>query len=265
MLAFQAALDLAGQLKAKISILHCLDLPKGFETWPDRVKDENPFFREKEKQASSELEKLLRKAQSIGLEANIHLSSQSVAKAVEALLGAENIDFVVMGSRGASSKQEYFIGSNAQKVLRKLRVPLLVLKDGIDAPINFEKGLFASSLIKADQEALVEFVEFGRTFGMKEVHIVAVDTANYFSLPDFIMIEALKDFKAQVKDMEVHTHFQKGTSVEAGVRHYTEDRDIDLIGISNREKHPIKRIFIGSNVEMLINHCKVPVMTLDWD
>lgn len=263
--AFEAALALASKLKSDVSILHCIDLPSGWENWPHRAKDENPFFLEREKKAIGDLKDLYEKVVGMGLEAKTHLSTSSVSEAVEAKLKSESIDLVVMGSHGVSAKQEYFIGSNAQKVLRKIKVPLLVLKSGLPAPINFKRGLFASSLIEADKEALLRFAEFGKAFGMEELHIVAVDTANYFSQPGFIMIEALKGFKESISGLEVFTSFQKDTSVEAGVRHYSEDKHIELIGISNREKHPIKRIFIGSNVEMLINHCPAPVMSLDWN
>ena len=262
--AFESALSLAVELNADVSVLHCMDLPSGWENWPHRAKDENPFLLEREKKATGDLKQLYDRVVERGLKAKTHLSTLSVSEAVEEKLKTDAIDLVVMGSHGVSAKQEYFIGSNAQKVLRKIKVPLLVLKSGLPTPVNFKRGLFASSLIEADKEALLRFAEFGKSFGMEELHIVAVDTANYFSQPGFIMIEAIKGFKESISGLEVFTSFQKDTSVEAGVRHYSEAKEIDLIGISNREKNPIKRIFIGSNVEMLINHCPAPVMSLDW-
>ncbi|MBK7409888.1 MAG: universal stress protein [Saprospirales bacterium] len=39
----------------------------------------------------------------------------------------------------------------------------------------------------------------------------------------------------------------------------------DLIGISNHERHPLKRILVGSNVEALINHSKLPVLVIDYE
>ena len=84
----------------------------------------------------------------------------------------------------------------------------------------------------------------------------------YLTQPTFIMQSALKDYKKIAKDYNVSTHFIKDFSIDSGVRHFVEDHKIDLIGIANSFKHPIKRIFNGSNVEVIVNHSKVPVITI---
>ena len=78
------------------------------------------------------------------------------------------------------------------------------------------------------------------------------------------MREAIKDFAESIEGLTVKTHFGKAASVESGIRHYSEEENIDLIAISNKEKSPLKRMLVGSNVEMLINHSQVPVLTMDW-
>ena len=52
-----------------------------------------------------------------------------------------DIDLIVMGSHGISGKNEYFIGSNTQKVVRKIHVPVLVIKNPIEN-IEFKKNCF---------------------------------------------------------------------------------------------------------------------------
>ena len=262
--AFNSTLSIAKQTHSGVHLLHAADLPGDWYDWTEAQRGENPFLLNKERDLRRRLETLSDKCKQRGLVCSISLSTKPVAISVEETIAKMDIDLVVMGSHGASGKQEYFIGSNAQKVLRQIRIPLLVLKSELNAPIRFNKCLFASALFQSDKEILHRVLDFGRLFGLEEIHIIAIDTAKYFRQLPIIMHEALKDFANSVHDLSVKTHYGKAVSVEAGIRHYSEANDIDLIAISNKEKHPLKRMLVGSNVELLINHSRVPVLTMDW-
>jgi Universal stress protein family len=68
-------------------------------------------------------------------------------------VSAKSIDVIVMGSHGASGVKEFFIGSNAEKVVRRSSVPVFVLKDFYDDPIG---GIvFPYTLETDDQKGLV--------------------------------------------------------------------------------------------------------------
>ncbi|MFT7452175.1 MAG: nucleotide-binding universal stress UspA family protein, partial [Patescibacteria group bacterium] len=51
---------------------------------------------------------------------------------------------------------------------------------------------------------------------------------------------------------------------DAGIRHLSDELGADLIAISNEKRHPIKRIFSGSNVEALVNHAEIPILSIDF-
>ena len=168
-----------------------------------------------------------------------------------------------MGSHGVSGKEEWLIGSNTQKVIRKVHKNVLVVKNPI-GELTFSKVLFATGLHTGEQECFNRFLEFLRPFDIDELHVMAVDTSGYFSQPSFLMLEALKDFQKIADAYPCQTHFYSDYSVESGIRHFTEEYDIQLIGISNHNRSKIKRILMGSNVEMLINHSQVPVLSIDF-
>jgi hypothetical protein len=123
--------------------------------------------------------------------------------------------------------------------------------------------MFPSNLTLEDMNAFKSFLKFLKPFDVKELHILAVNTSGFFNQPAQLMLEMLVDFKELAKDYDCQTHFLSDYSVEAGVRHFSEKFNIELIGISNMVKHPLKRIFQGSNVEMLVNHSEVPVLSID--
>ncbi len=174
---------------------------------------------------------------------------------------SENFDLVVMGSYGASGKQEWFIGSNTQKLIRNLSKNVLVIK-GPNENLSLKNAMFPSNLTEKDQEAFVKFLEFLKPYNIVKMHILSINTASYFTQPAPLMMELLDDFKKLALGIKCTTYFLSDYSVEAGIRHFSDENKIDIIGISNLVKHPIKRFFQGSNVEMLINHSDLPVLVI---
>ena len=108
------------------------------------------------------------------------------------------------------------------------------------------------------------FVDFIKPLGVKRIHLININTSGFFSSPSEEMKEEIKAFKNIAKDYEIISHMYSDYSVGSGVRHFCEENDIDVISISNHARHPIKRVFQGSNVEIIVNHSQLPVLTIDY-
>ena len=89
------------------------------------------------------------------------------------------IDLIVMGSQGASGLQEMFIGSNTEKVVRRSKVPVLVIKEGVD---KFEVNdmIFASDFNKESKSTFHRVVEFANLFDAK-IHLLYINTIHNFN------------------------------------------------------------------------------------
>jgi nucleotide-binding universal stress UspA family protein len=175
---------------------------------------------------------------------------------------AHGIDLVVMGSHGAGGKQEYFIGSNTQKVVRSIFCPVLIVKDRLEN-INFDKVVFASNFNQSERAAFLKFKEFVKPF-LPEIHLVMVHTSSLFDPPYILSQEAMKDFQGLCAPFESKIHIYRDFTIEKGIRALAEDLDVKLIGISNHFRHPLKRMLVGSNVEALVNHSNLPLLSIDY-
>ena len=199
-----------------------------------------------------------------GVNASFEISEEGFLDGMSKLCEEENYDMVVVGSHGTGGKSEWFIGSNTQKLVRKLNHEVLVVKNKPET-IDYMNALFVTGLFENEKEVFDRFLSLATKLGIRKVHIMSVDTSSYFSQPTIVMEEALQDFKDLVSDdMEVSTHFYKHLSVDAGVRNFTHEHEVDLVAISNHHRHPLKRIFSGSNVEMIVNHIDCPILTIDY-
>jgi nucleotide-binding universal stress UspA family protein len=173
-----------------------------------------------------------------------------------------NPDFIIMGSHGASGKKEYFIGSNTQKAVRAIHRPFFIVKEKLEK-LHFEKVVFASRFNEADKGPFQYFLRFMEPFN-PEIHLVTINTYSWFSQPYVILKEVMKDFESLATGFKCRSHFFSDLSVDAGIRHFSIQMGADLVVVSNLERSPIKRTLSGSNVEALVNHSKLPVLSVDY-
>ena len=263
----QIAVDLAVQIAPKVGVellfYHCIeDLPQGWMNWPSREGDQDIQYQNQVAESDLILSKISNSALHKGIVNKTLITTGPFLENLHAVINQHQIELVIMGTHGVSGKQEYLIGSNAQKVIRRVHTNVLVVKESIDH-ITFEKVLFASDLGREDKNAFNSFLSFIRFFDTQEIHLLTIDTPGFISQPRALVRELQNDFQSMAAGYDCKTHFVSNFTVEGGIRKFSQDLGIDLIGISNYQKHPIKRIFSGSNVEMLANHAAVPVLSLD--
>ncbi len=259
--AFEAACAIALVTDAHVHLYNCMDLP---DDWEDKSVEEKMSDHMQNNIAIETRHQLIEwqsRAKAKKVACTYHTTGGNFLKDITKMLEKITVDLIVMGSHGAGGKEEWFIGSNTQKVVRKLQQNVLIVKNPIEE-LRFRHVTFVSGLHMDDQIAFQSFLEFVEPFQPEQIHVLSIDTSAWFAQPTIVMEEALKDFREIAKGFNCSTHFYKDFSIQAGIRHFVEANNIDLVGISYRIRHPLKRIFLGSNVEMLVNHSNVPVLSI---
>ena len=191
-------------------------------------------------------------------------ASGKLLPGLEAYVAKNDIDFIVMGSHGVSGLNEMFMGSNTQKVVRAMHVPVFVVKKPLQN-YEFKNVVFASSFVESEKESFVEFLDFIKKFKPEKIHLVGINTAGWFGMDSLRMERSMVEFQGLCPISKCVTHLVNDVSIEEGIRHFAEEINADLIAISNHNRHPLKRIFSGSNVEALVNHSDLPVLSIDFE
>jgi nucleotide-binding universal stress UspA family protein len=187
----------------------------------------------------------------------------SLILCIEKYRREHGIDLIVMGSHGASGKSEFFIGSNTQKVVRAVHCPVLVIKKPVEDKLEWKKVVFASHFSEDEMPAFLKFKDFIKHF-VPEVHLVAIHTSP-LDVPYPVQMESMKSYVDACSPLECFAHVYQDVSIDEGVRSFANEINADLVAISNHERHPAKRLLLGSNVEMLVNHADLPVLSIDFE
>ncbi len=261
--ALDAAILFAKKLNAKIHLYHSADIPDDWEDLPAEVRYHDGVNKQIALKVRNTLKQLKQQVEAEGIPCQYHYTGGKFLKNITEIIEKIDFDLIIMGSHGVSGKEEWFIGSNTQKVVRKLHQNVLVVKEKVTT-IDFKEVLFVTGLDKADQEAFRRFLDFIAYFNVDKLYVMTVNTTSFFSQPNVLVKSVLKEFEKIAEGHNVSTHFYRDHTIDAGVRHFVDDYEIDLVGMSNHVRHPFKRIFQGSNVEMVVNHCDVPVLAIDY-
>lgn len=264
-LAFEWACLFAGKLDAAIHVYHRIEPPEHWEK--DLDGGHHKAMQAYVSMVEKKLEELKTAESAQAIEVTASYSSGHFIEQVEELMTRTDTDLIVMGARGTDLNSDKPMGFHTAKAVRRLRANMLIVPETAQPKDIIREVLFTSGLNESDRPAFKWLVKLMPVFGMEEMHIMSVNTGNYFSQPTILMEEALGEFAALGENLasgiDVRTHFYKNNSVLAGILAFGKEEDVDLIAIPNHEKHPLKRIFLGSTVETLVQVSDAPVLCID--
>ncbi len=258
--ATQAAIDLASSTKARLHFFTKVSPSTHASNAGVSAQERQHEVTQQIHNAKVLLQEWVDTATKRGVDCTTYVEAGKLLPLMERYVEQEAIDFVVMGSHGASGKQEYFLGSNTQRVVRKLRRTVLIIKEDV-SNYQLRRVIFASNFDAREMSAFRYFLDFVRPF-RPEIHLVQIDTSSWFSQPRILVRSAMNDFQEACGDLVSHQHFFRDWSVDAGIRSLAQQVDAQMIGISNQYQHPLKRLISGSNVEALVNHAQVPILSI---
>lgn len=170
-----------------------------------------------------------------------------------------NANLIVMGSKGHSEFDEILIGSNTEKVVRRSKRPVIVVKKD-DKKFKLKDIVFASSFKKDNHEVFSKFLDFANQFNSK-IHLLKVNTPTQFESTQN-STEKIKDFIGAYK-MPKHTiNIYNDTSIQGGILNFSRDINSDLIALSTHGRSGLSHLFSASVTKKLSKKALKPMLTI---
>ncbi|MCU0444840.1 MAG: universal stress protein [Microscillaceae bacterium] len=260
--ALQVAVAIARKAQAEITLLHILLTPDNTEI---RVSAEEYFMSKNE---DAPYLKSIVEVNQINLNDLIaksgygHIKYQivsgDVTKAITATAAAEKSDLIVMGTQGNSEYENFFVGSNAEKVVRFAPCPVLTLRQR-PKEIDFKNLVLACNLDDKDNLPIAQIQEFQAFFGAK-IHLVHINTPANFTPSKDLRIKAknfARKYSLENYEFEVYCDYIE----DDGVVHFATTIHADLIVMISHKRTGIARLFSGSVSEGVVSEATTPVLT----
>lgn len=196
----------------------------------------------------------------IGLEnVSYHITSGNISQAIVSHIKGLGIDLVVMGTQGESNYDAFFVGSNAEKVVRLAPCPVVTVRDNPEA-IVMKKFVLAGDFSRSKTLPL-DYLKDLRTLFEAELYLVHVNTPAHFACTADLLKSAT-DF-AQNHSLAPYTFDIYCDFVEDdGINHYAESIGADLIIVVSHKRRGFARLLGGSVSEGVVNAAHAPVLTI---
>lgn len=262
--AGEVAAKIAGKFNAELVFMHSIEVtstesinasgaPSNFDSYADSM-----LVHESIQRANEEMDRLIREPVFKGLIVNqmIRIGSpfNHIYDAVE-----EGVDFIVMGTKGATGLSEVLIGSNTEKVVRRAKCPVLSVKDKVEAAV-FEKIVYATAIGDHEEKVIKCLKDIQSVFN-STIYVVWVNTPNNFK-PDTVTKPNLKAFVEQHGLANTEVHVFNDIIEEDGIRHFADEVGAGMIAMGTSSHTGLSRIIRGSIAEDMVNHAKRPVLTV---
>jgi len=250
--AYRFALDVAAQSGGTLYLLNVIELPILHDSVLMPVLNfEEQLLKELKEKAERNFTALLAKYKPDGIKIVRSVQFGPVLGTLQDFIREESIDTVVMGSHGASGLREFFIGSNAEKMVRFSRVPVIIIKEYYKGPVR--NIVFPNNLDTEEQEDLVMKVKALQHFFKAHLHMVWINTPLNFS-PDTETLSRLHAFARRFALRDFTIHIFNDWDEESGVIEFAKVVKGDLIAMGTRGRKGIAHLVNGSLAEDVVNH-----------
>lgn len=178
---------------------------------------------------------------------------------IEEVVKDHAIDLVVMGTRGASGMEEFFIGSNTEKVIRRAKCPVLAVPKSVN---SFNKIVFPTTLKEDQKGAFSALAELQDIFH-GEITLLYLNNPSH--LKDNAAIEARKNELLKATALGKATLFVSDADVfneEEAILDFAHQQKADLIVMATHQRRGLAHMFMGSITEDTVNHSDIPVLSI---
>ncbi|RAW02375.1 universal stress protein [Pseudochryseolinea flava] len=257
--AFRHALDFASKTKATVELLHVIELPILSDSVLMPVLNfEKQLLKELREKTEERFEKLITKYAVKNVRINRHVLFGTPALMISDTAIKSKADLILIGSHGASGIRELFIGSNAEKVVRKSTIPVIVIKDY--KKLSVKNIVFANGLDESNQHDLIEKVKALQAHFKAKLHIVRINTIVNFK-SDLDSLAELNTFVKTYGFKNFSINIFNALNEERGVIEFSKHIGADLIAMGTHGRKGLAHIFNESKTEDVVNHADLPIWT----
>lgn len=214
--------------------------------------------------AAAELEKIRMEILSQpgfgSLNISIRVEDGYLHSSVRNVVTEDDVDLVVMGTKGSSGMTEFLVGSNTEKVIRTAPCPVLAVPEQVT---TFDpKMVLMPSTLKNDQASAFRTLAAWEKY--YDFHVKVLYLNNPSGLATDGSAEALKNRFAEAAGLKkTDVIITSGTLFEDNAILVAADMcNAELIVMATHQRQGLSHWLFGSITEDTVNHSHVPVLAI---
>jgi nucleotide-binding universal stress UspA family protein len=261
MLALEHASFMARLAKADLLLLHVLPVQEYHFEIPEpvmRIENHDEVNQIVEQKLAETIQRV---HDNYGCNAKSLSARGKVAQEIMEVAKDEKVDLIVMGTHGASGFEEFFLGSNAHKVVTVAPCPVITVQTH-SKKLGFSNIVLPIDRTLHSREKVETAISLANLFAAK-IHIVGLleelDSHEEDKLN--IVLDQVQNAIAK-HELPYSRKIVKGTNLANAALKYAASVGADLIVIMTEHESELNGIFLGARAKQIVNHSKVPVMSV---
>ena len=171
-------------------------------------------------------------------------------------------DLVIAGAHGISGFEEYWIGSNAFRIVSSVPCPIITIRNGF----SFSKGIKTIVLpldITSDTLQKIYFTADLAEYFAAEIHILALYATQLKSISrkaDEFAHKADIYLKDRNIKHQVESVFSENTT--NAILTYADAVKADVISIMTEQENNSTSVLLGPHAQQMINQSEIPILSI---
>lgn len=265
LIALEQSFNLAREMKAEITLIYVIEdsgpLSKLFST-KDK-KQENEI----KKKIEDKLNKLAKEVEKKNkIKVHVRIPTGAVYEQIVEIAELMNATFIIMGCNGTMGIKKKFIGSNALRVVREAKCPVITIKGSLHRD-GCKNIVLPLDLTKETKEKVKKAILLAKLYKGAAIRVVSV----LFTKDEFVVNRLVRQL-GQVKTFIEKTGIECTAEIIKGLKgeetiaqniiDYANKVDGDLIMIMTQQEVNFTNYFIGSSAQEIINNSDIPVFSI---
>lgn len=263
------ALDFACQIAAAnnshVTLFHVIETPHaaGFNTRGEVTREDQEsklYFLKLIQKTEEKMAEIVadKKYDTVVLDQKIVVGT--AFKSIGEEVSDRNADIIVMGTKGTSNLEEFFVGSNTEKVVRFATCPVIAIP-GPCTLASISDIAFATNPDEGKTNAVKMLHECQQLFNAK-IHLVWVNTIHDSENP-VVMTDRLETLAKENSLENYKVHVCRAVTTEEGILRFATEHNMDMVAMGTHGYKGLSHLFLGSIAEDVVNHSDKPVWTFN--
>lgn len=173
-----------------------------------------------------------------------------------------NAELIVTGAHGISGFEQYWIGSNANRIVTYAPCPVITVKYGYNLKSNIDKIVLPIDNTAETLQKLPFTSKIAKYFN-SEIHILVLYSTSVKAVKrrvDNYSKQVVKLLEEQ--NIKYHIESMETENVTNSAIEFTEKVNADLISIMTEQGSSAANILLGPSAQQMVNNSPVPVLTI---
>ncbi len=187
----------------------------------------------------------------------VHTAFNTLLNEVVETIGNEDIDYVVMGTKGATGAKEILFGSNTVHVIKRSRRPVLAI------PPDFKYEAPKEILFPTDYEIDYPGREFEPLLGIAKLHNSRINVMHVSS--GYELSPPQKEHRRQLEKLLGSTavfHDVPSDDIIPAINSFQVKEKVNLLVMVQNKHTFFERLFIEPVIKKIGFHIRVPFMVI---